>query len=300
MKYGALVFSYTGSTKFAEEAEKDGFFSINVGDYMQTLAALNFYETLGIPEDQVIRVDRDTLSEYDGEPVSLLMNGCFYNRCFPLPKNVKPVFVGFQAAEGVIATQREELKRHEPIGCRDIATMELMKKYDIDAYVTGCMTMTFKPRGKTPKNGRVFLVYGSLAGLFPSAVLPLMPDELLEKVEMVYQRMIVTEFPLGEAMRRSVENYVRSLLDTYRRRATLVVTPLHHAATPSMAMGIPVVLCRKRHSDRFSYLDTFTNVYYSSAFSEIKWDVPALDMSGIQSKLLGVAGEVMTKVRQQA
>ena len=36
----------------------------------------------------------------------------------------------------------EYLKEHEPIGCRDYYTVGLLKEKGIDAYFSGCMTLT--------------------------------------------------------------------------------------------------------------------------------------------------------------
>ncbi|MHB9292886.1 hypothetical protein Holit_01999 [Hollandina sp. SP2] len=34
------------------------------------------------------------------------------------------------------------LKKHEPIGCRDYGTVKLLGKYGINAYFSGCLTLT--------------------------------------------------------------------------------------------------------------------------------------------------------------
>ena len=60
MKVGVLIFSYAGMEWFAQSLDQDGHISINLGDYMQTLAARNLFDSLGVDRSNVIAVDRDT------------------------------------------------------------------------------------------------------------------------------------------------------------------------------------------------------------------------------------------------
>ena len=46
----------------------------NIGDDIQTLAGINFLEKKGITDYTYI--DRERLSDYNGPPVVLVMNGC--------------------------------------------------------------------------------------------------------------------------------------------------------------------------------------------------------------------------------
>ena len=132
---------------------------------------------------------------------------------------------------------------------------------------------------------KYFIVYGSGAGAFPSSVLKQMPDHLLDRAEFVYQRIPLPYFPLNETQCLDVETYARGLLDQYAATASLVVTPLHHAATPCMALGIPVIICRTQMDSRFSYLSTFTPVHTPETFSSIDWNPTATDVEAIRHRL---------------
>lgn len=282
MKYGVLVFSYKNFEKTKRQFETEGMYAINLGDYMQTLAVRRIYREMGIPDEDVLEIDRDAIAEYAGEPVILPLSACFYNWCFPLPENIFPVFMGFQAKEDVIENHQDYFRKFSFIGCRDTHTAGLFEKYGITATVTGCVTMTFRPREETPALAKVLVVYGTGAGAFPAEIFPYIPKKMLPCVELVYQRKVVHAHPLERTQIQEAELHARRLLEDYRRRATLVITPLHHVAVPCMAAGIPVILARKKRSIRFSYLETLMKVYGTADFPSIDWSGGLVDIDAIR------------------
>jgi lipopolysaccharide biosynthesis glycosyltransferase len=118
--------------------------TVNIGDDIQTLAAINFLKKKEITDYTFI--DREKLSDYDGEPVTLIMNGWYMHNInkFPPSDKITPVFISVHINnERLISNNINYLKKHEPIGCRDEATVNLFKKYGINAYFTGCLTLLF-------------------------------------------------------------------------------------------------------------------------------------------------------------
>ncbi len=293
-RFGVLHFSYANST-FEEAVIRDGHISINLGDYMQSLAVRNFYRNIGIADGEVVEIDRDSLPNYKGGPVLVLMNACFFRRSFPIPDAVIPVFVGFQAKEPIIAEFRDYLKRHEPIGCRDNDTRDLCVKHGIDAFVTGCMTLSFDARPAPPSKRKIIVVYGSGAGDFPAQVLEGAPKGYLADMEFVFQRQIVHRCPLTPADMSASERYTNSLLQYYRAAASLIVTPLHHAAAPCMSSGIPVILCRTKKDTRFSYLRELIDIHVSPNFSGVNWEPSPVDLAAVRSGLVRTASEALAK-----
>ncbi|MDZ4848710.1 MAG: polysaccharide pyruvyl transferase family protein [Pirellulaceae bacterium] len=285
MKFGVLTFSYKHFEFFKEELEQRGGYSVNLGDNMQTLATRAMYQEMGILESEIISVDRDGLSEYEGEPVVLPLNACLFDFCFPLSPAIIPVFIGFQCSESVVNENRNLLVQHEPIGCRDRATFDLCIHHGIAAYVSGCLTMTFPPREKAPSNGTTFVVYGSGAGKFPHEVLASIPHERLQSLELVFQRKLVHEFPLSKHGQQMAEIHAARLLEDYRDRGSLVITSLHHAATPCIASGIPVVICRLYDDSRFSYLTDILPVHLPGNFSNINWLCEAVRLDSTRDLL---------------
>lgn len=115
----------------------------NIGDYIQALAASQF-----LPRVDGF-VDREKLKSYDGEPCKVIMNGWYMHDTTQWPPTpcIDPLFVAFHmnvtAVEGMMTDLGVAyLKQHEPIGCRDRNTLDILKSYGIDAYFSGCLTLT--------------------------------------------------------------------------------------------------------------------------------------------------------------
>ena len=114
----------------------------NIGDYVQAIAARQF-------SPDALFVQRERLKDYDGEPVRMIMNGWFmiHPEQFPPSDKITPLYISFHMnptnAENMLANGGwEHLKAHEPIGCRDFGTEALLKYKGIDAYFSGCLTLT--------------------------------------------------------------------------------------------------------------------------------------------------------------
>lgn len=117
---------------------------VNIGDYVQALASSQFYPRI----DGFL--DRDTdLAGYDGEPCKMIMNGWYMHNPanWPPSDKIDPLFVAVHinslAKEALTSPENiAYFKKHDPIGCRDLYTMELLKENGVDAYFSGCMTLT--------------------------------------------------------------------------------------------------------------------------------------------------------------
>ncbi len=305
MDLGVLHFSYRNFTHFQREFEEKGVFSINLGDYMQTLAVRDAYRAAGVDPARVTAVDRDGLASYDGPPVILPLNGCIFGPSFPIAEQITPIFIGFQAKEPAIRKNASYLKRFQPVGCRDVATAERCRAHGIEAYVTGCLTLAFEPRSAeeaaaAATAGAVFIVYGAGAGAFPTEILGEMPADLVRDAEFVSQRRDMTRFPLSAEDCAGLEAIAAALYRRYRTEAARVVTPLHHAATPCMAAGIPVVLARRAADDRFSYLESLIPTRIAPDFDGIDWRAPAVDLSEPRARLRALFAEQLARALDAA
>lgn len=117
---------------------------INIGDYIQALASSQYYPRI----DGFLDRDED-LKNYDDEPCKIIMNGWYMHNPDNWPPSGKiiPLFVAFHlnilAKDKLTATKSiAYFKQHEPIGCRDKKTMEILKSYNVKSYFSGCMTLT--------------------------------------------------------------------------------------------------------------------------------------------------------------
>ncbi len=114
----------------------------NIGDYIQALASSQFPPTIdGF-------VNRERLDSYK-EECQIIMNGWFmhHSENWPPSEYIKPLFRAFHINNSVKNEMLKDegisyLKKHEPIGCRDTNTVNLLVNKGVNAYFSGCMTLT--------------------------------------------------------------------------------------------------------------------------------------------------------------
>ena len=268
MKYGLLTY-----------AENRKFF--NVGDYIQSLAAKQFLAKV----DEYL--NREALADYAGDPIKLIMNGWFTHNAtnwVPAPM-IEPLFVSFHvnntAAPGMLDDAGVAyLKAHQPIGCRDQFTVDTLRAKGIDAYFSGCLTLTLDSyRVENSERGDAVYIVDPLYG-YPTR----------EKVTYNYRRLLRSIqngdiFKIGRRARHLGNLIDKDLLasaihvnqeppantfsdaekfemaeDLLRKyaRARLVVTSRIHCALPCLALGTPVI-----------FINGFTNFVDSCRFDGI-------------------------------
>jgi hypothetical protein len=210
----------------------------NLGDDIQSLAA-----KMLLP-----RVDGSVSREKLKHPVApgvLSMNGYFLGGVeWPPAPELVPIFFAFHVTPGSAAKVCSPdgiayLKRHEPIGCRDRGTMELLQRHGVDAFYSKCVTLTLPRRKREPENGRVYIV--GLSKGAESAV----PRSIRRRAVVVDQ----AKLRLPSLTPKLKEELSQHLLDTYKRTASLVITSKIHCAMPCIAMGIPVVFLYDKNKE---------------------------------------------------
>ena len=132
---------------------------VNIGDYVQAMAPVQFLTNYRF-------VERENLDEYDGETLKMVLNGWFMHSPmnWPPSDSIQPLFLSFHM--NVLAKQEllseksiAYFKAHEPIGCRDHYTADLLKAKGVDAYFSGCMTLTLGHKYRsTEKEDKCYFV----------------------------------------------------------------------------------------------------------------------------------------------
>jgi hypothetical protein len=121
----------------------------NIGDYIQSLAAAQFLK------GGITYINRDHLNLYEGEDVKLIMNGWFMHnpQNWPPSDKIHPLFVSFHLNVVAYSMLNDKgisyFKKYEPIGCRDIQTMQTLQEHGIKSYFSGCLTLTLGLTYKT-------------------------------------------------------------------------------------------------------------------------------------------------------
>lgn len=269
MKYGYLYYR-----KGLLDNKKER--PMNLGDPIQSLATIGILKQIGIPEENIIPIDRYDLATYDGEEVIMIVNGAenyehyaYHTRFLPVSEKIIPVFIGIHLHRELSEEELKSFCEHQPIGCRDENTVSYLKSKGIDAFLTGCLTLTFPRRQKSKKQNKVFLVDCA------ESVLQYIPEHLRkDAVELSQIIRIASETKGNRLTDKETEYYVECAekqLRRFRDEAALVITSRLHVATPCAAMGIPVVLIRDVFDERFQFINRFLPLYTPDEYSDIDW-----------------------------
>jgi hypothetical protein len=156
--------------------------SSNIGDYIQSLAALSHFAALrglhftssehglaefitnlagDVPEAakrparpqtvNLVPLNRDTGSANTLHQRTWTVAFGWYMHPefgglydFPFEPHVRPIFISFHLNKRRMLTARsiDYLKRYGPVGCRDWSTVYILREYDIPAFFSGCITST--------------------------------------------------------------------------------------------------------------------------------------------------------------
>ena len=243
--------------------------STNLGDEIQAIAAEQF-----LPRwDSYI--ERAHLASYSGlaEDIFFIANGFFFfhdKNEFPLGDSLKPLWTALHIALD-FAYLKDDLEAvnyfrpHQPIGCRDFATMHFLQKHNIEVYFSGCLTLTLKRENFNPqKREKVF--FADILGKTGKADYIRIPLEYkrlwgkeinyLEQHIRYRKRLLGIKF-LYKKHRDHTMRIAHQRLCSYAS-ARFVVTSRLHAALPCLAFGTPVLFVyekRKEGEEAFCTLD---------------------------------------------
>jgi lipopolysaccharide biosynthesis glycosyltransferase len=273
--------------------------SRNRGDYVQTLAALsNLLRFKGIQfvgetklsnylnglktnvhadrqldsetiKVQPVVIDRDFSSSRSyPKNTWLISNGWFMHRNyqgpidFPYPKTILPLMISFHIQDPDVLTPEvvTELKRIEPIGCRDWTTLYRLRDFGIKAFFSGCVTTTVGQilPPANPTSSKSLAVVESRIDEYKYK------DWEIEKFIQVGEH--VQDFDLVEGIEDA-----RQMLIEYVPFAKVATSRLH-CYLPARSMGLPVDFRPKNLSDvRFEGLIDLDD----KAFNKIRHGIEA-------------------------
>ena len=134
---------------------------INIGDYIQGLAARQFLPHV----DEFI--ERERLKDYNGPNVKVIMNAWYMHHPeqFPPSSQIEPLYVAVHINDMIKKDFSESGKlsafsnSQQEIGCRDENTAEYLKLNGINAYFSGCLTLTLGNTYRSiEKDNKVYIV----------------------------------------------------------------------------------------------------------------------------------------------
>ncbi len=252
----------------------------NLGDNMQIIAIHENYRSMGIDLKDVVYIPTDDLDSYSGEyvilPVTMPLidyrEGGIAGR---FSERIIPVFLGFTMVKDSLEPgEVAYFKRFEPIGCRDERTLHTLRRYHIDCYLHGCITVTLPRRPCAHQADKVFIVD------VDESLLGLIPDHLKQNAEyrthLIKQRL---ENPKDAAIHQYQE---------YKDQAKLVITSLLHCAVPCAAAGIPVIMISTGVSYRMAWLEKLLPIYTPDRVDSVNWDPKPLEMEEHKEHVLSL------------
>ena len=257
--------------------------SNNLGDYIQSIATKEI-----IGEDS-IGLDRENLHIYNGPNVYLIMNGWFMqnSRNWPPSDKITPFFISFHinpiAKDNLLSKKGlEYFQKHEPIGCRDMYTQNLLQKKGINSYFSGCLTLTLRNKKKDFKKEGV-LIIGALDRLKPKIDIKNLFNELIKYPYKFFKynrsKKRLDDFILSKGF--SKVTYKSQIIDLYKNvdkqrnllaneqlnliaKSKLVITSRLHVALPAIAYGTKVIFLKDglEHINHQSRLKGISDYFY--------------------------------------
>ena len=242
--------------------------SNNLGDFIQSEAAKQY-----LKNKIVKQIDREQLHSYDGTKVHMFMNGWFMENPnnWPPSKKINPLFLSFHlnpTSKKKMLSQKgvNFLKKHQPIGCRDIYTQKILSDCGVETYFSSCLTLTLRRNNFVKKNTRRqgILVVSPMERLisenFSASSFSL--EKVLNKIktlkkkrqylkgmkrlnfflsrqkEPVYFKSQLVD-PLEFSENERSNKAIKQLRDI--AKAKLLITSRIHSALPAVAFGTPVL-----------------------------------------------------------
>lgn len=244
MKYGLLVFEKTD----------------NLGDDIQAYATRRFLPRVDYYVD---REHLDTFSSKDHEKTAVIMNAWYMHNKFNWPPSddIVPLLISMHFSskdhlgigwEFLKGLGGEFLRQYGPVGCRDEDTLKQLRNLGIDAYFSGCMTLTL-PRQKQQAQEPYICAVDVDTEV----------EQYLQKyAKQVSWTLKTTTHKVDYYKRRQLPSWevrmetVEKQLQMYQN-AMCVVTPRLHVALPCLAMEVPVLLLYDEKISETDRLSTF-------------------------------------------
>lgn len=235
--------------------------SINVGDYVQSLASINIYKKIVENQKNIkydikdftnlvldnkiegynfILIKRDNLFDIKNfknyKNIITIFNGwwmwSFNNKdeiCFKIPDNIIPIITSFHIYNNKLLEKNciDEFRKYEPIGCRDLKTLEKLKSKNINAYFSGCLTLTIDFFKNNPIKNNIII---------NDKDKKVIPSLNLNGKKLTYIKHNINEIKYNYKLgfKKALE-----LLEKYSK-AEFVYTSRLHCYLPCLAMNVPV------------------------------------------------------------
>lgn len=252
MKYGVIVYKDTQ----------------NIGDDVQSYAASCLLPQV---DYYIEREHLDVFRPAEPEPVNVIMNGWFlYNKLgWPVSPCINPLYLSmhFWTTDALDINDlflqgigSEDLKAHEPIGCRDLETSHFLENAGIRTWMSGCVTLTLNPVGQ--KSVQPYVCLTDVSPEVEAFVRNRYPDLEIRILTQESPDLIPADADWPQRFAK-----VRELLQVYQNASAVITTRLH-CAMPCLALQTPVLLLSDKAIAENSRFDGLSELAHHAAVEE--------------------------------
>ena len=301
--------------------------SKNIGDYVQTKAVIDLVRSKNIKI-----LDRENLDKYNDNVIQTIINGWFMEspENWPPSEKIKPLFISFHLNPSIKTELLKDesikyFKSHEPVGCRDIYTRDILLEKGINAYYSSCITTTIDRnnylKSKTQAEG--IIVIGAFDRLKPTLDYKSSVKLLLSIFKYPFKKIDYTlklskfnrhlknqNFKIkrySQLTKRPIKshneglNLASEMLEKIAESEVMITSRIH-AALPALAMGLKVIFIDQgldhiNHKHRLSGLKNYFTCVNLKDFFMINLDnIPAMDKHKVHTqKIIDTLNKFLTQ-----
>ena len=175
-----------------------------------------------------------------------------------VPSNIYPIYLSYHInnIKYIDSITLNNLKKNEPIGCRDKFTQKYLQKKGINSYFSSCLTTTldinFAVNQIERTNDIIFIDFRF--GEFPEA------DKFIKSLKAYSFSNIKYKRHMYKSQYSHLQRFkiAKQLLDQYAK-AKLVISTRIHGALPCLALKTPIIFVNKKYDIRYPGLYELLN-----------------------------------------
>lgn len=262
-------------------------YTTNLGNEIQSIASRRFLPKI----DYYIEHEKLDTFDCSDNNVKMIMNGWFLDcpTAWPPSKKIDPLLISmhfttttkpFTRREAILSDESKDFfSEYGPVGCRDISTVNFLNDNDIDAFFSGCLTLTLDSGSQKPPldENNDYIVINMDNDINLISFLKNKTNKKIYRIQQdmfpSFKKAFLGEMPLGiynlTSFYKDYEKFfmAENLLKIYEN-ASCVITDRLHCALPCLALKTSVMLFNERGmKERF---DGISNLILESNFEDYK------------------------------
>ena len=274
MKFGLMSYAYT----------------TNLGNEIQSIAARRF-----LPKIDYF-IDHEKLNLFQNEEkVKMIMNGWYLDclESWPPSDSIDPLLISMHFNSSVNDTievissskSKDFFSSYGPVGCRDYSTLNLLNNLEIDAYYSGCLTLTLEGKNENKNNFKYIVVnsYNSeeiINFLKTKTDLPIydIQQESIWSHDVKYLERMPIKYSLNSLYTPEEKFFIAENILNIYENAYCVITDRVHCTFPCLAFKTPVLFIDSASFGRERFEDIGKLVLMSS-FEDYKENYDIFDIN---------------------